>query len=196
MLVFGNAPLAVAQNNLPALPTLPEMPSLPPIPSLPAMPELFAPDTLIVKFAENSSTEIKNQTNSQLGGRFFKDLPELDLQIIKVPFGQMEVYMQAYNQNPNVLYAEPDYVATAYGISNDPSLPSQWGLYKIDAAEAGGQSAWDITYGSASVKIAVLDTGIEESHPDLAGKIVGRANFSASASNSDFLVMAPHVAGI
>src|SRR3989344_4555008 len=198
-LALGPIAQVAAQSQFPTMPTLPSLPSLPTLPDLPTMPimpELFASDTLIVKYADDASTEIKAQTNSALGGKFFKDLPELDMQVIKVPKGRVDFFKELYSKNPNVLYAEPAYVATAYDVANGPGWPSQWGLYKIDAADASGASAWGISTGSASVKIAILDTGIEETHPDLAGKIAGRANFSTSGTNSDLYGHGTHVAGI
>ncbi len=198
----GNLSIAFAQTQippmltLPTLPTLPNLPELPPLPTLPAIPELFASDTLIIKFTADTSVEVKSQVNRKLGGRFFKDLPEFGVQIIKVPKGQVEFFRDLYTRDRNIIYAEPDYIATTLEITTDPSLPSQWGMYKIKAVDSSGTSAFNITHSNSNVKIAILDTGIEETHPDLQGKIVGRANFSTSGTNSDLYGHGTHVAGI
>jgi thermitase len=62
---------------------------------------------------------------------------------------------------PEVAIAEPDGIATAAGTPNDPYYPAQWGLPKI-----GAPAAWDVTTGSSSVMIAVIDSGVDYSHPD------------------------------
>jgi subtilisin family serine protease len=63
---------------------------------------------------------------------------------------------------------------TVYGAPQDAYyLPMQWNLHKTQTVEA-----WDVTWGSPSVKVAVLDTGICSHHQDLAGKV--RADLSRS----------------
>ena len=65
-----------------------------------------------------------------------------------------------------VEWAEPDYIARAASIPNDPLLPGQWGLAKVNAS-----AAWDVVTGTQSVVIAVLDSGIDKTHLDLSGKL-------------------------
>jgi thermitase len=62
-----------------------------------------------------------------------------------------------------VLYAEPDRVLHQTTTPDDPLLSLEWGLTAIRAPEA-----WDVTTGSPQVTVAVVDTGIDASHPDLS----------------------------
>jgi subtilisin family serine protease len=62
-----------------------------------------------------------------------------------------------------VLYAEPDYELHATATPNDPLYPQEWGLATIDAP-----AAWDIITGSPQVTVAVVDSGVDTAHPDLA----------------------------
>ncbi len=68
-----------------------------------------------------------------------------------------------------VLYAVPDQpvVSLADYIPNDPQLSSQWGLANTADIDIDAPSAWDQTTGSSRTVIAVLDTGIDYTHPDL-----------------------------
>lgn len=68
----------------------------------------------------------------------------------------------------DVRYAEHDGVVGLLLTPNDPLYPQQWGYPAIRAPQA-----WDITLGSHAAKVAVLDTGILTTHPDLAPNACG-----------------------
>jgi subtilisin family serine protease len=68
--------------------------------------------------------------------------------------------------NPEVIYAEPDYMAHIVATPNDPQYNQQWGLAQIDAP-----AAWDEVKGSADVVIAIIDAGLDDSHPDLSSRL-------------------------
>lgn len=70
------------------------------------------------------------------------------------------------NQTGVVQYAEPAYIAQVLGKPNDALINNQWHLEIINAF-----SAWDITTGSGNKKIAIIDTGVDWDHPDLADAI-------------------------
>jgi len=72
---------------------------------------------------------------------------------------------------PDVEYAEPNRILRAQRIPNDPLYPLQWHYDLINLP-----AAWDITTGSPSVRVAVLDTGIVP-HPDLMRNVVGGYDF-------------------
>jgi subtilisin family serine protease len=74
--------------------------------------------------------------------------------------------IERLSADPYVVYAEPDYLAHAAFVPNDHRYSDQWGLAKIEA-----EAAWDVTQGSAAVTIAIVDTGIDLDHPDLADKL-------------------------
>ena len=78
---------------------------------------------------------------------------------------------------------------------DDPCLSSCVGTVQWAPAQVGARSAWDVTHGSPSVVVAVLDTGVDTTHPDLAGKVVVGANHSTSPTVSDKVGHGTHVAG-
>jgi thermitase len=73
-------------------------------------------------------------------------------------------------------------------IPNDPYFDKQWALKKIQLLL--------VTAGDPEVLIAILDTGIDQQHEDLAGKVVASVNFSDSPTASDLNGHGTHVAGI
>ena len=70
--------------------------------------------------------------------------------------------INALKQQPDVLYAEPNYILHADRTPNDPDFGSLYGLTKI-----GAPAAWDSTTGSSSVVVGVIDQGIDINHQDL-----------------------------
>jgi subtilisin family serine protease len=88
---------------------------------------------------------------------------------------QMKQTIESLQADPNVIYAEPDYVRRAWFVPNDPSYstsgswgqnyPDLWGLKKI-----GTTAAWDTTRGQGTV-VAVVDTGIDYNHPDIQANV-------------------------
>jgi subtilisin family serine protease len=72
----------------------------------------------------------------------------------------------------NVEFVEPDLPVQAVYTPNDPQLSLQWGLAKI-----GAPKAWDTTKGSGGPIVAVIDTGVDAKHPDLAGQVLPGKDF-------------------
>jgi len=82
---------------------------------------------------------------------------------------------RAFSADPDVEYAEPDYLMSAQFVPNDPffsssgsiraGLPDLWGHHALDAT-----NAWDIATG-AGITVAVVDTGIKHRHPDIRDSI-------------------------
>lgn len=66
-----------------------------------------------------------------------------------------------------VSFAEPNRYRESYLVPNDPNFPTQWGLAKINCP-----AAWDRTTGAAGITVAVIDTGIDLDHPELAALLV------------------------
>ncbi len=71
-----------------------------------------------------------------------------------------------YMLDSSVEEAMPNYLMTIYQQPNDPLYQDLYGLQKIHA-----EQAWDITTGSHNIVVAVIDTGIDYTHPDLAANM-------------------------
>ena len=105
------------------------------------------------------------------------------------------------NSLPWVRYAEHNHLAYATAIEpgtgfypDDPDFGKQWHLHRIQAPEA-----WDVTRGSLSFVVAVLDTGVAQAHPDLAGQLRAGYNYVTDrpgAEDDDPGSHGTHVTGI
>ena len=84
---------------------------------------------------------------------------------------------QVLNGSGTVDYAEPDGYVFGDAVPNDPRWTNQWGPRKINAP-----AAWDYTRGKAGVRISILDTGVEATHPDISGKVVAWKDYVGGLS--------------
>ncbi|RME21121.1 MAG: hypothetical protein D6806_15245, partial [Deltaproteobacteria bacterium] len=76
---------------------------------------------------------------------------------------------------PGVEWAIPDFAVPIdlYYTPNDPYFSEQWHLYQSNGHHIHADEAWDVTTGDSQVIVAVVDTGLDETHPDFeASRIV------------------------
>lgn len=106
--------------------------------------------------------------------------------------------VEDFKKLPEVEYAEPDYKMKKLFVPNDTYYQQyQWALPKISA-----DKAWDITHGDSTgnILIAIVDTGISTTHPDVASKVVGWYDcgnfYTCFSGGDDFDGHGTHVAGI
>jgi len=78
-----------------------------------------------------------------------------------------DTVVERLNKLDEVAWAEPNRYRQAYVVPNDPMFTQQWGLTRINCPDA-----WDRTTGSAAVTVAVVDTGIDLNHPELAPLLI------------------------
>lgn len=148
----------------------------------------YAPGEVLVKFRGGLPLSAKRHIASDIGaqkvvGRFgvagHKDTYLYDLN-----FGEsVSDAVKQLKKNPDVLVAEPNYRRKSAFTPNDPYFSEQYGLENfgqiiggVDTGTAGAdiaaQTAWDFEQGySNPIKVAVIDSGIDLNHPDLASKI-------------------------
>jgi thermitase len=152
----------------------------------------YAPGELIVKFKSGTSSAAIQSLHAKMGAKVSKT-SKAGFQVVKFSGTSVEAMLQKYKKLPNVEYAEPNYYYHAFWTPNDPAFATQqWGPQKIQAP-----AAWDVTRGSSSVRVAVVDTGVQANHPDLAGKVVNGWDFVENdGTPQDANGHGTHVAGI
>ncbi len=121
----------------------------------------YVPDEIIVKFKANIPDSIINQINAQLGTSLLSTENLGGFKRIKIPAASniLDV-VQRYQQNLNVEYAEPNYMAYAHAVPNDPLYGYQWNFSNPVSGSINVEPAWNLTTGAPGIIVAVVDTGV------------------------------------
>jgi len=127
----------------------------------------YVPNTVLVKFRPGTPGRDKAATRSAVGATLdysYTIVPGLEL-LVSANQSVPEL-LQRLDNNPNIEFAEPDYIVTVGATPNDLRLGELWGMHRIDAP-----TAWDTWTGNAGYTVAVIDTGVDYSHPDLVANM-------------------------
>ncbi len=153
----------------------------------------YSTNEIIIKFKPGMAKSLKKWTSVQNSSPLFSVLrkPEsrvgLD-QIYKVHIDgtiPLDHFIDILTNDPSVEYAQRNHILRIHNQPNDPLYSDQWYLAKISA-----QQAWSIQSGDSSVLVAVIDTGIDYLHEDLAANIwinpAEDLNSNGRVDSSDF----------
>lgn len=149
--------------------------------SQPQRPE-FVPGELLIKFDKNATPEETRSALLKIRGKLKKKMKLADLQLVNVPVNTVKMAIRQLGINSVVEYAEPNYFrymnASDTGTYPDDSqFDDMWGLH--NEGQTGGTAnadidapeSWDITTGNPDMVVAVIDSGADMEHEDLAANI-------------------------
>lgn len=147
---------------------------------------------LVVGFDRGTTAKSETSVLADAGVGVGSGLPSIDARVITVSDASAARTIKKLRASGAVEYVQPDIAVRATWTPNDPRLQDQWALGKV-----GASSAWDVTRGATGVIVAVVDSGVDSRHQDLAGRVMAGYDYVAGDSNPmDEHGHGTHVAGI
>lgn len=137
-------------------------------------PLLITPD-LLIGFAESVGADeaealLVQHEAGEIVERSFADLPNV-YRVRSASHNGFEVLSlaNALADLPEVVFCESDMLMQAelHYVPNDPLFPQQWALDQGNDQDMDAPEAWDVTTGDPGIVVVVMDSGIQQDHPDI-----------------------------
>ena len=178
----------------------------------------FLDGQVLVGFQPGTPASARSDAHRQAGGRLQKSLDPIGVDLVAVAPGTVAPSIAAYQKNPNVRFAEPNFVRVmilpSEGVDPPPPLglgidylKEQWGLNNTGQsfyydpltgalgaitgaadADIDAPEGWDLSIGNAGVKIAILDAGVDCLHVDLKNKCVEQRLVTSQSTTLDDVI--------
>jgi thermitase len=149
------------------------------------------PDELLVGFRDAVTSPSAEAVYVAEGAAKLEKLRGINVHRIRLRPSALSAVERKLRRLPQVAFVERNRRVPVSAIPNDPYYGDQWHLARISAP-----GAWDVTTGAPDIVIAILDSGVDPSHPDLAPKLVAGWNFyNNNGDTSDVFGHGTRVAG-
>lgn len=138
------------------------------------------PDQILVKPIAHLSKQAVQTVFAAHGASQVDSIPQIDVRVLQVPATNRDRVLAALKHNPNIEFAELNALAAPTATTNDPYVVNnyEWHLLKLQAFQA-----WDISVGTNAV-VAICDSGVDPTQPDLVGKLLPGYNFYANNTDT------------
>ncbi len=135
-------------------------------------------DELLVGFKQSATKTQQSAAVNGAGGRITERFDEIDTAVVRTGRGIDRTRLERkLEDRDDVSFVEPNYRAELLQAPNDPSFGDLWGLYNTGQhggtadADIDATDAWDSLTSTGDLVVSIIDTGIDDNHPDLAGSI-------------------------
>ena len=127
---------------------------------------------LLLRFKPGACERSKEEILTSFGLEVVDEISQIKVLVVSLPEDALLRVKSALSRNPMIDFVKENLKLSPSAIPNDEYYGFQWHLKKV-----GAPDAWDISSGDPSVVVAVLDSGVDLEHPDLAGKVLPGYNF-------------------
>ncbi len=141
----------------------------------------FRDNVVIAKYKNEVGLLRASMATEAAGGRMNRYFKRLKIAEISrkndLKIGSVEGFIEALMATGQFEYVEPNYIWSLNATPNDPSFNALWGLHNngqnsgTPDADIDAPEAWDINTGSSDTVIAIIDTGVQYNHIDLAANM-------------------------
>jgi subtilisin family serine protease len=133
---------------------------------------LLSAGELLVRLAGSSPTPAAAHALARLGAEVVRSYPD-GPSVLRLPTGvDPAAAARQLARVPGVAYAEADGIIRARAVfPSDARLGEQWGAHQANDVDVDAPEAWGVTPGNPGVVVAVVDTGMDVTHPELAGRV-------------------------
>ena len=145
----------------------------------------YVPGEVLIKYRDSASKE--NKSRSLMSAQAHREFKRSGIHHLKLRKGEsVESAIDRYLADPDVEFVEPNYIRSINAVPNDTYFSEQWALRSTGAqtlntmegpiyprfdADIDATDAWNTVTRSSWGVVAVLDTGVDSTHPDLASNI-------------------------
>jgi subtilisin family serine protease/sugar lactone lactonase YvrE/protocatechuate 3,4-dioxygenase beta subunit len=139
---------------------------------------------LLVRFAAASDNVARVRALGTVSARTIRTFGVLPASMVEVADMPLQEAAARLAADPAVAYVEPDYLGSWMRLPDDTRFPEMYGLRNVRqtggtlGADIGAETAWNLTTGSRSVVVAVCDSGVDLTHPDLVANLVPGFDFA------------------
>lgn len=139
------------------------------------------PGEVVVRYAASADRADGAELRDEIEAKDVDHLALTRTEVLDVANGTVSEAIATLESSPDVAFAEPNFYYRATATPNDPRFGQEWGLNNTGQTVAGisgtsdadidAPEAWGASTGSRDVVVAVIDTGVDYLHPDLAANI-------------------------
>ena len=142
----------------------------------------YEPDRVVVRFRPGTTGHARRDSVGRIGARVVRTIPGRQTRLLDLRDESVSTAVNKLERDPDVMWAEPEYIGHVTKVSNDRYLSEQYSLHNFGQsigqkvtgtadADMDVPEAWEHVTGDPRLLVAVVDTGIDYRHPDLASNL-------------------------